>query len=105
MPFQPGKSSGRRPGARHSCAVSHQLFTEQGLTFPQTEAPPTCGPLCWPARDRKALSGRQGASRRPHQTGTAPRASSARPLALGRGRGQRTSSGDLRGMRPWWDTG
>lgn len=41
---KPGRDgSARGLAARHSCAVSHQLFTEQRLTFPQTEAPPTCG--------------------------------------------------------------
>lgn len=100
---KPGSSvSARGLAARHSCAVSHQLFTEQGLTFPQTEAPPTC-------RDRSA--GERGTGRRwvadegPHQMGTAPRASSARPPASGGGQGQHTSSGDLRDMHLWWDTG
>lgn len=92
---RPEHVSARGPGAaRHSCAVSHRLFTEQELTFPQTRPRPPGG---------KGKAGQGLARSRPHadpgQTDTAAfRASSA-----GRGNRADQGRGTSSGTCPTWD--
>lgn len=80
-----GSTSAQRPGAaRHSCAVSHQLFTEQASHSHRPEAPPSPGPLrCWPA------CGPAGGDRRaPAREGLTQTPARPRQAALGQSPGQ-----------------
>lgn len=79
---RPEHVSARGPGAaRHSCAVSHRLFTEQELTFPQTRPRP-------PGGKGKAGQGLARSGADPTQTPARQSQPRLEPALPGKGTGQ-----------------